>query len=90
MTPINLFCFCLFCVYPYEYIDDWEKLYETSLPEREEVQNNLNMEDITDADYSQFPISCLTPRLLLIFRNFSTQDILKRGLFLTATGALKL
>ena len=39
-------------VYPYEYIDDWEKFNET-LPEKEEFYSNLNMEDITDANYIQ-------------------------------------
>ena len=38
-------------VYPYEYIDDWEKFNETTLPEKEEFYSNLNIEDITDADY---------------------------------------
>ena len=38
-------------VYPYEYIDDWEKFNATSLPEKEEFYSNLKMEDITDADY---------------------------------------
>ena len=38
-------------VYPYEYMDDWEKFNETTLPEKEEFYSNLNMEDITDADY---------------------------------------
>ena len=38
-------------VYPYEYMDDWEKFNETTLPEKEEFYINLNMEDITDADY---------------------------------------
>ena len=31
-------------------MDDWEKFNET-LPEKEEFISNLNMEDITDADY---------------------------------------
>ena len=35
----------------YEYRDDWEKFNETALPEKEEIYSNLNMEDITDADY---------------------------------------
>ena len=39
-------------VYPYEYKDNWEKIYETSLPEIEDFHNHLNMEDITDADYA--------------------------------------
>ena len=38
-------------VYPYEYMDDWEKFYETTLPEKEKFYSCLNMEDITDADY---------------------------------------
>ena len=38
-------------VYPYEYMDDCEKFNETTLPKKEEFYNNLNMEDITDADY---------------------------------------
>ena len=32
-------------------MDDWEKFNETSLPEKENFYSNLNMEDITDADY---------------------------------------
>ena len=38
-------------VYPYEYMDDWEKFNETTLPEKEELYSNLNMEDITGAHY---------------------------------------
>ena len=38
-------------IYPYEYIDEWEKFNETTLPEKEEFYRDLNMEDITDADY---------------------------------------
>ena len=38
-------------VYPYEYMNDWEKFNETSLPEKEVFYSHLNMEDITDADY---------------------------------------
>ena len=37
--------------YPYEYMDDWEKFHETTLTEKEEFYSNLNMEDITGADY---------------------------------------
>ena len=37
--------------YLYECMDDWEKFNETILPEKEEFYSNLNMEDITDADY---------------------------------------
>ena len=38
-------------VYPYEYMDDWEKFNETSFHEKEEFCSNLSMEDIRDADY---------------------------------------
>ena len=38
-------------IYPYDYIDDWEKFNETSLPEKEEFYSKLNMEGITDAVY---------------------------------------
>ena len=31
-------------------MDDWEKFNETTLPEKEEVYRNLNMEEITDKD----------------------------------------
>ena len=37
-------------VYSYEYMYDWEKFNETSLPEKEYFYSHLNMEDITDAD----------------------------------------
>ena len=39
-------------VYPYEYMADWEKFNETSLPEKEDFYSHLNMEDITYADYT--------------------------------------
>ena len=35
-------------VYPYEYIDDWEKFNETSLPDKTVFYSQLNLEDITD------------------------------------------
>ena len=37
-------------VYPYEYMDSWEKLSEISLPSKEGFYSNLNMEDISDID----------------------------------------
>ena len=33
-------------------MDDWEKTNKTSLPEKEDFYSHLNMEDITDADYT--------------------------------------
>ena len=41
-------------VHPYEYINDWEKFNETTLPQKEDFDSHLNTEDITDADYNSF------------------------------------
>ena len=38
-------------VYPYEYMDNWERFSETSLPNKESFYSNLNMENIDDIDY---------------------------------------
>ena len=38
-------------VYSYEYMDNWERFNETSLPSKEDFYSNLNMEDIDDIDY---------------------------------------
>ena len=45
-------------VYPHEYMDDWEKLNKTSLPEKEHFYIHLNIEDITDADYTHAKKVC--------------------------------
>ena len=37
---------------------EWEKFNETTLPEKEEFYSNLNMEDITDADYMHVKRVC--------------------------------
>ena len=39
-------------VYPYEYMDDWEKFNQTTLPERKDSDSYLNLEHITYADYA--------------------------------------
>ena len=39
-------------VYPYEYMDSWERFNETSLPPRKAFYSELNLEDITDKDYN--------------------------------------
>ena len=39
-------------VCPYECMDGWEKFNKTSLPEKEDFPSRLNMENITDADYT--------------------------------------
>ena len=38
-------------VYPYEYMDSWERFDETSLPDKTAFYSELNLEDITDKDY---------------------------------------
>ena len=38
-------------VYPYEYMDSWERFNEKLLPSKEDFYSNLNMEDISDIDY---------------------------------------
>ena len=38
-------------VYPYEYMDNWERFNETSLPNKESFYSNLNMEYIEEIDY---------------------------------------
>ena len=38
-------------VYPYEYMDNWERFNEMSLPSKKSFYSNLNMENIEDIDY---------------------------------------
>ena len=37
-------------VYPYEYVDEWEKFNETALRESREFHSNFNIEDVKDVD----------------------------------------
>ena len=39
-------------VYPYEYMDKWEKFKEESLPDKESFYSELNKEGITDENYA--------------------------------------
>ena len=39
-------------VYPYEDMDSWKKYNETTLPPKEEFYSKLNLENITDKDYT--------------------------------------
>ena len=50
-TIISFFIVAKRCL-SYEYMDEWEELSETALPEKEGFYSHLNMEDITDADYA--------------------------------------
>ena len=38
-------------VYPYEYMDSWDKFNETSLPSKKDFCSKLILEDISDNDY---------------------------------------
>ena len=39
-------------VYPYEYMDSWERFNETSLPDKKYFYSELNLEHIIDKNYS--------------------------------------
>ena len=39
-------------VYPYEYMDSWERFNETSLPPKKDFYSELTLENITDKDYN--------------------------------------
>ena len=45
-------------VYPYEYMDDWEKFNETSLTEKKDFCSYLSMKDIADVDYTHAKRVC--------------------------------
>ena len=53
-------------VYPYEYMNYWEKFNGTSLPEKNDFYSQLNMEDITDADYAHAK---------RVFKDFETKNL---------------
>ena len=38
-------------IYPYEYIDTWERFDKISLPDKEAFYSSLSMEGITSVDY---------------------------------------
>ena len=38
-------------VYPYEYMESFERLFETSLPDKDAFYSNLNIKSVTDIDY---------------------------------------
>ena len=52
MTLIVYFCVAKKHVSSCEYMDDWEKVNEMWLSEKEDFYSHLNMEDITDVDYT--------------------------------------
>ena len=50
------------CVYPYEYINDWETFNETTLPEKEEFYSNLNLGIL------QMQITCMQKEFVKILK----------------------
>ena len=50
-SHINFAMAILINVYPYEYMDSWEKFNKTSIPPKEAYHSELKEEDIRDADY---------------------------------------
>ena len=40
-------------IYPYEYMDSWERFTETKLPDKEKFYSKLNDEHITDEEYAR-------------------------------------
>ena len=44
-------------IYPYEYMDEWERFNETLL-EKEDLYSHLNTKDIIDADYAHAKRVC--------------------------------
>ena len=81
-------------VYPYEYMDNWERFDETLLSNREAFYSNLNMENITDTDYRHAnKVFVVKNHILLfadVFENFRNMCIkvyeLDPANFLTASG----
>ena len=52
MISIVYFCVAKKSALSCEYMDDWEKVNEMWLSEKEDFYSHLNMEDITDVDYT--------------------------------------
>ena len=38
-------------IYPYKYMDSWERFNETELPPKEDFYSNFNLKNISDKDY---------------------------------------
>ena len=45
-------------VYPYEYIDEWDKFNEKVLPGKESFYSNLTLENISEIDYAHANNKC--------------------------------
>ena len=55
-------------VYPYEYMDSWERFDETSLPRKKDFYRSLNLKDITIIGYRH------AKRVFTIFNNKNIGD----------------
>ena len=53
-------------VYPYEYMDSWERFDETLLPGKEAFYSSLNIKDITDVD---------NRHAKKVFKNFNNKNL---------------
>ena len=38
-------------IYPYDYMDDWNRFDEEKLPSKSDFYNSLNMEELSETDY---------------------------------------
>ena len=63
-------------VYPYEYMDSWERFNETSLPDKKAFYSELNLEEITYKDYphAQKVFKELKLKILGDYRNLYVQS----------------
>ena len=51
LISISFFCYYKKGIYPYGYIDIWERLVENTISPKEAFNSELNLENITDKDY---------------------------------------
>ena len=61
-------------VYPYEYMDSWERFDKTSLPDKEAFYSSLNMEDITDHRHAKRVFKCLNNKNLGDYHDLYVQS----------------
>ena len=53
-------------VYPYEYMDSWNRFSETSLPDKKDFYSRLNMKNITDIEYRH---------VMAVFKEFKMNNL---------------
>ena len=51
MNQLQIFFLLRKSIYPYEYMDSWERFDENMIPPKEAFYCELNLENITDKDY---------------------------------------